>query len=137
MLSDAIALLNLSFNIRHTYAHNQNDFICTTGPMYHQLAQYQWLLVLIVTWTWKASITLHMKELLRNEIYEQFKASWKYYDYFQQINEYYPFLVFRLLQSQYKMIFEQQKEEVIKLYSSYIKFANTRRNSILCTIQLN
>ena len=65
MLSDAIALLNLSFTIRHTYAHNQNDFVCTTGPMYHQLAQYQWLLVLIVTWTWKASITLHMKELLR------------------------------------------------------------------------
>ena len=48
----------------------------------------------------------HMKELLRSEIYEEFKASWKYYDYFQQINEYYPFLVFRLLQSQYKMIFE-------------------------------
>ena len=24
----------------------------------------------------------HMKELLKNEVYEEFKASWKYYKYF-------------------------------------------------------
>jgi hypothetical protein len=70
----------------------------------------------------------HMKELLKSESYELFKRSKRYYEYFSKITDYYPFLVFKLLQSTYKMIFQEPLSEVNNLYNTFIKFANSRKN---------
>jgi hypothetical protein len=69
-----------------------------------------------------------MKELLKSESYELFKRSKRYYEYFSKITDYYPFLVFKLLQSTYKMIFQEPLSEVNNLYNTFIKFANSRKN---------
>lgn len=51
-----------------------------------------------------------------------------YYRFMCKMFKCYPFLVFRLLQSKYEVVFAGQFEEVVKLYELYIAFANTRKN---------
>jgi hypothetical protein len=79
----------------------------------------------------------HIKELLRGESYDKFKLNPTYYQFFYQVFDYFPFLVFRFLQSKYKLIFQESLEEVVKLYGTYIKFANTRKNGISPPTQTN
>lgn len=62
-------------------------------------------------------------------MFEQFKTNQKYYVFFRTIFDNFQFLVFKLLQSKYSMIFQESSEEVINLYTKYINFANNRKNS--------
>jgi hypothetical protein len=75
-------------------------------------------------------VELHLKKLLEGdrEIYERYRKNDKFYIFLCKIFYYYPFLVFRMLQSKYSKVFSVESERVIELYGLYIKFANTRKN---------